>query len=117
MIYERECLHCGKMFTTTDKSRLICSHECRVGRKRHIANAKVLDYCVVCGKPFEKARYSVKTTCCDECRKTLCDNTRTEKKAKADSIAYINHEARKNGMTYGKYQAQKFLAEMRAVQW
>ena len=115
MTYEKECLHCGKPFTTDNKIKVTCSNECRVERNRQNANARVLDHCVVCGKPYEKARYSVKTTCGEECRKVLWDNTRTDKKKKKDGVVAIEKAARKKGLRYADIQKQQTLAMVGGV--
>lgn len=82
--------------------------------------------CRICGKLFDSKHGSI--YCSDECRKiAIKEQTkrrsgyyreyykkqRTEKKTKKrkSEISDINAEARALGMTYGQYQAMKYLKE------
>ena len=116
MKFEKECIVCGKPFSTDNFNKTMCSRECQKARQKEVANQPIIDYCYVCGKRFEKARYSTKSTCGIECAKMLRAKNagRPKKKSKLDKLV---KEAKKNGITYGQLQAQKYIEEMRKATW
>lgn len=74
--------------------------------------------CNYCGKTFETSKRGQHKYCSDECRKKFYNPKRyfaeiEPKEPKESHINEINAEARARGMTYGMYQAQKFLNQMR----
>ena len=88
-------------------------------------------YCAICGKPFETEHRNV--YCSRECAREAqrkqqnqyasrksemmkdLDEMRAIKhpvvKQRKSKIDKINAEAKKSGMTYGQYQAMKFMQE------
>ena len=64
--------------------------------------------CVYCGKPFQSLSSRAKF-CCDEHRKLQnkvdCENIKNKKKLEGKSLTEVAKEARKAGMTYGRYVA------------
>ena len=64
--------------------------------------------CVYCGKHFQALNSRAKF-CCDEHRvlqnKVDCANIKNKKKLEGKSLTQVAREARKAGMTYGRYVA------------
>ncbi len=74
--------------------------------------------CVICGKIFYSNRYHA-YTCSESCRRkrqAITSRQKREEKKKEprpvkekDRLAAINEEARKRGLTYGKYKALSYI--------
>lgn len=82
----------------------------------------MIKYCEICGKQFEvfEQRQMKRKYCSPECVKEKYrrawhekkDETQTKMTTKDNrNIDKINAEARKNGMSYGQYQAMKYMKE------
>lgn len=131
---KRICAVCGKPFIPNAKGRpsICCSSACKEKRKvqtdkKSSLKSTVNTYeikCEVCGKVFI-AGYSFAKYCSNACKKRGHANksieyhkehysstkneakakTKSAKKKKAATIGELAVEARKHGMTYGKYIA------------
>lgn len=84
----RKCLYCGKEFEVTTPNKKTCSKECGRKRDRQLA----------------------------ELRGPYLPGATERKKKKNQNIIDMTVEARKNGMTYGQYDAQvnmkKYMDEL-----
>lgn len=116
MNYERKCLYCGKPFTTNSKQKMMCSDICKRSRNRELNSIPVDEYCLVCGKVFQKSKNSSRQTCSNECKKNLWSkSTRERKKANQHSLAKTEGLAREKGLHYADIQKQKTLAMVGGV--
>lgn len=72
--------------------------------------------CNYCGKTFETSKRGQHKYCSDECRKKFYAPQKyvaKEREPRESHITEITKEARAMGMSYGLYQAQKYLNQMR----
>ena len=117
MKYEKECIVCGRTFTTGDSRKIMCSRFCQKLRSKELNSAIVDELCPVCGTYFPKKRSSHRQTCSEKCAATLRRNSvRETKKKKKDNLEKLVEEARNRGISYGQLQGQRLLAEMRAAE-
>ena len=73
--------------------------------------------CEICGNEFqfEKHRYNNKRKLCDECRKSGTARNHyyaevyNRKRPRKSRIDKIQQQAKKAGLSYGQYQAQKYM--------
>ena len=115
------CRICGKLFDPHGK-QLYCSNECRKEAIRAQARQRNREYesykiCRLCGKQFKG--YGNQKYCSEECKKeaglrpnnSISKPRQVSMRKHKSQLSEINAEARKNGMTYGQYQAMKYLKE------
>lgn len=114
------CQVCGKTVTKEFKiyrhDRVVCSEECRKLKDKQLYHEWYLknrpkDFtrtCPTCGKMFTRTNNG-QIYCSAKCR-----GTKKKKADKPSTITEINLKAKELGMSYGKYQAQKYIEEMRA---
>ena len=110
-----KCMICGE---ESGGRRQICSEECRAKRRRrlYIENAKTslfIRECAVCGKEFT-TNNPLKDTCNKKCAMKYANRNAKPKRIKQIeqpklSIAEVNAEARKQGLTYGQYVLRRGL--------
>ena len=130
-----KCMICGKEFVPTNKSRKLCSDECReenrkkhnkaqqMERKEHTRALLGTRFCEMCGKEFSP-RNSLIVTCSVECtkerrrieyklgRKEAKEKLREEtKKKKKNQLAKCNKKALDAGTSYGKLELKSYLAK------
>ena len=132
-----KCKICGKEFEQTNKSRVLCSDECRMMNKRVMASdyaKKVRDErrerlgtrtCEVCGKEFIP-RNSIMVRCSSACtEKRLRVYANENKRLKREQVAEdkklkknrekelldFNLEALHCGKSYGKHEMTFYLAK------
>ena len=109
------CKCCGKQFEHMSAVRLYCSSECydKVNRARAKKRGtkgiqEVEKNCEYCGKEFTQRGHK-QIDCSVECRKNIMKSSawkqRVSKPKKPSSIKEMAIEARKHGMSYGKYVA------------
>ena len=113
------CRICGKLFDPHGR-QLYCSNECRKEAIRMQTRERNKEYenykiCKLCGKLFNG--YGNQKYCSEECKQeaglrpnnSISKPRQVSRKEHKSEISSINAEARKNGMTYGQYQAMLFL--------
>lgn len=119
------CEECGKEFETKSDKKC-CSNLCYCRRyRKNDKKQKETAKCIVCGKEFQKIRkthYCCSKECSiknDKAKQRARMKKFNEKKQqnkvmasqKAKSLAEVNAEARKLGLTYGQYEMQKRLGK------
>lgn len=124
----KNCLICGKPFRP-EKAKNYCSVECREegnrinNRRNYFKNKPSLERnCPVCGKTFTPPNGRI-IYCSDECRKRAVAmklssvGEKSKRKPKKDPmiLTRLNQEARSKGLSYGQFQAQKYIAQMKGV--
>lgn len=92
---EITCMVCGKTFKTMKWNASLCSDECKLERKRQYSRQRRL---------MEK-EYRANNPYIDNRTKTK-EVRRGMKELTQDAI-----EARKEGLTYGKYMAKRYTSE------
>ena len=115
------CRICGTLFEPHGK-QLYCSDECRKEAIRVRARQRNKEYenykiCKLCGKPFKA--YGNQQYCSEECKQearlrrnnSISKPRQVSRKKHKSEITNINAEARALGMTYGQYQAMKYMKE------
>ena len=130
----RECIVCGKPYTSNIKNKLTCSPECsEIRRKQYTkkVNAEAraatrlrlgTKLCAVCGKEFEP-NHPQKVCCSPECQikrdreKVKSFRKTAAKKPKPRDMhkeaVEINAKAREMGMSWGQYMAYLKMEEER----
>lgn len=114
---QKICKCCGKIFEHKNVLKLYCSTECydKVNRENARKRAKgvqeIEKECLYCGKQFVQRGHK-QIFCSPECGKEMRKSPhykpqQTKKKKKATSLKQMSIEARKHGMSYGKYVALK----------
>ena len=110
------CKRCGKHFEHGNVHTFYCSRECRDANRKERAKAKnkgiqeIEKECLYCGKLFKQMGHKQKY-CSMECRKEMTKSNERRKamekkpKKKVSTLKEVTMEARKHGMTYGKYVA------------
>ncbi len=65
---KKKCLHCKKEFTTNNKNKVYCSHECYLAHQLTYHRKKEMQtrICEACGKEFETTHHA-KKYCSNEC--------------------------------------------------
>lgn len=133
-VEKKICKICGKEFIPTQKSRKLCSDECRKisknmtakkqqeGRKEKNRELLGTRTCTVCGKEFQP-RNSKMIRCSSACtakrgndykalnRKARIEETNAKKEAKLNDLVERTVEARESGTSYGKLELKPFLAQ------
>lgn len=112
----RNCKCCGKEFDEKSTTRLYCSPECynKVNKERARARSKGIQViekeCLFCGSKFKQMGHS-QIYCSPKCGKAMRKSIRKKEprkpKQKLSSLREMTIEARKHGMSYGKYVALK----------
>ena len=115
------CAYCGKELKNADWRRKYCSDACRYQAKKirdrnrmRNQNTYIVIKCSICGKVFKISESNrAKKYCSKECattaaRKRLVKSSKNE----GDRISKKNEEARMMGLSYGQYQAQKYLQDI-----
>ena len=83
--YEKECLTCGKKFTTLNERRLYCCDNCKAAHYRNKRKVKYPKICPICGKKFIAQR-SIDVYCSRECYEHSKVNYRNEHKVIRESV-------------------------------
>ncbi len=73
-----ECLFCGKEFTSTQTESKFCSNNCKSAYRRKMGFDNIKAKCEICGKEYEKNKYSKTRTCSKECKTKLLIYTRNK---------------------------------------
>lgn len=132
-----KCKICGKEFTPSKESRVLCSDECRkesqrvaLRRQQEKRRAKAREllgtrFCEVCGKEFVP-RTRMMVRCSPACTAQLGNiykqgsrkakreritEGKKRRKNKHDQIAEFTVNAWKEGRSYGKQEMQGYLAK------
>ena len=108
----RECKYCGKVFDERGTTRVYCSLECSKIANLERSKRPEERKCAYCGETFIVKRSSSRIYCTSECKKmknnsVKAENRKEKKKKKPPTVRDIAVEARKHGMSYGKYVAMK----------
>lgn len=133
---EKQCPICGKYFTTVRKTTYTCSSECSAlykkqknaeyqktyyQRRKAGLTSVIRKHCEICGSVFTDGCYSF---CSRECYEISKINIKVVMKDTVSgagqthdnkNIDLISDAASKCGMTYGQYQAQKYLKSMERI--
>ena len=117
-LQKKKCSLCGNEFDAPFNEKY-CSPFCRAEANRIRSRIKV-DHeprvCVICGETFVPS-FKTQEWCKKECQKKLYkrrEQIRSDRPvdsipATVSKVDDIEGEARKNGMTYGKYKAQEII--------
>jgi predicted nucleic acid-binding Zn ribbon protein len=99
------CIVCGRELTGAQKK--FCSKKC--SNANNVGKMMYWCTCAICGKKF-LWKNSGKKFCSDECKAKYEPPRRERKKEeKGNSLTEDAAEARKMGMSYGKYMALKYI--------
>lgn len=125
----KKCVICGKEFMPKESRHICCSDECGRIRKNqkslawqheHKKPIKEFEFiCLACGKTFVTNKPNQKT-CNAECKSIYSKSIHSksvkkekveikEPKSNYEEIVDIAIEARKHGMSYGKYVAMMHM--------
>ena len=127
---EKQCVVCGVTFLAGKSKALYCSKRCakRAARERERQRKVVVvdgvkqkmytKICQCCGQSFVSNTYRVHY-CSDACRKIMAQkgkereqiNEEVVRVRKQSTIVPLAIEARKQGTSYGKLQAKKYMEE------
>lgn len=127
-LIEKTCVVCGETFLAGKSQARYCSNRCakKAAREREkqrkivvVDGVKLKVYtkvCQCCGETFTSNAYQVQY-CSDKCRKIMLNkgkeleqiNTEYVRIRKPSTLIPLSVEARKQGISYGKLQAMRYL--------